>query len=144
MANRIFLIGTVAVVAAAAIAAIIVIGGPFEAREDRFDDLRYKDLVTIARSLACDGNNKVSSPDLPEKLSRKEFAPYCKDSRVKTKTLIDNETGEPYNYHRVNSRSFKVCADFYNAAKIKRESTRSYGGRIAFNTKTGCISGKLR
>ena len=144
MTNRIFLVGTVAVAAAAAITAIITIGGSFEAREDRFDNLRFHDLVTIAKSLACDGNRKVSTPDLPDKLNRLKFAPYCNSGDVQTKTLTDNETGESYNYHRIDTRNFKVCAEFYNAAKIKRESPWKYGGRIAFNTKTGCISGKLR
>ncbi len=143
MTNRIFLAGTVAVVVAAVIAAIIAIGGPFEAREDRFDKLRFNDLVSIAKTLACDAKKEVS-PDLPDKLSRKNLGPYCNSSRIKTKMLTDNETGEPYTYHRVNARSFKICAEFYNVAKIKRESTRRYSGRIAFNTKTGCISGKLR
>ncbi len=144
MTNKIFLIGSILVVVTAITFGILATGGPFQARIDRFDKLRYDDLVSIAISLACDGVLNKPLPDLPNKLERSSFSDYCRSYIVQDKTLIDNETGEPYKYTRINSREFKVCAEFHDTARAKKKSTRTYSARIKFYTNSGCIHGKLR
>jgi hypothetical protein len=144
MTNKIFLIGSILVVVTAITFGILLTGGPFQARIDRFDKLRYNNLVYIAVSLTCDRKPNKPLPDLPGKLKLSSFADYCQSIFIQDKALIDNETGEPYKYTRINSREFKVCAEFHDAARARKKSIRTYRARIRFDTNSGCIHGKLQ
>ncbi len=68
MHGRAFAIGMMAVVAAAVVAGLVAVGGPGEARRDRFDMRRYDDLAFIANALLC-ANKRIANPELPEKLT---------------------------------------------------------------------------
>ena len=144
MINRIFLTGSILVVVATVTSGVLTIGGPFQARKDRYDNLRFNDLVAIASSLTCDQYSKNALPDLPDKLSRRVFKAYCRSPYIRDETLVDDETGVAYNYTRMNAREFKVCAVFHDAVKTNKESRRVFSARIRFHTGSGCIYGKLR
>lgn len=92
-----------AAAAAAAIgAALVHVGSPGEARQQRMDDQRVTDLGQIAISL---NSYWRTNTRLPAALG--EAAQGGADSVPQ-----DPESGEPYEYRALDSRRYELCAAF--------------------------------
>ena len=141
MSGKLFLTLAIAVVAAAVIAGLLVVGGPIQGRHNKFDDRRYGMLRQITYTLLC------VSPRyrrvLPVELTPESLQAYCPRSRHTAADLTDKETGKPYTYHRISDHEFSICANFHDAERIARIK-RPVGFGTSFDPNTGCISGRIR
>jgi hypothetical protein len=142
MTARAFLYCVAAVVFAAMVAGIITVGGPFEGRREKFDQQRYRDLTSIAQALRCQ-NWRSSRPVLPVELTAESLKSHCAGLVPGKDKLLDDETGEPYEYLRKNDREFSICAKFYDAEKAMRLGYRR-GADSSFDPATGCMTGLVK
>jgi hypothetical protein len=129
-----------AVVAVAVAATLVTVGGPQSARSDRFDRARYEDLAAIARALECERPDRTGARALPERLSAAALYEHCVGTDVQQATLLDDETGEPYVYVRLDDAHFRVCAEFRDASTVAAGIPAVHPG---FDPATGCITGRL-
>ncbi|WP_193174851.1 hypothetical protein [Oricola nitratireducens] len=141
MATRVFLTATVLVVLAAIVTGIAMTGRPSQARKEKFDQLRYRELTAIARILHCEKKSDTR-PVLPKELSEDSFREYCGGTTATADMFVDNETGKPYRYRRLNDRDFAVCAKFYDARKAMRSRPFWSIHTYAFNPASGCMTGR--
>ena len=139
--NR-FLALTLALVAVAVVAGVLIVGGPIQGRQDKFDGQRLAELTDLARALLCEANPRTTSPALPQELTVETMRAHCSNAGIGADDLTDNETGQPYGYERTSDRDFTICATFHDAAR----TDTLYPGRRhgALDTETGCISGRIR
>ena len=142
MTARAFLFCVAAVVSAAVVAGIITVGGPFEGRREKFDLQRYQDLSLIAQVLRCE-SWRSSRPVLPVELTVESLKSHCAGSGPGKDSLLDDETGKPYEYTRKNDRAFSICAKFHDAEKAMRLAYRLRNDS-SFDPETGCISGLVK
>ena len=142
MTARAFLVCVAAAVSAAVVAGILTVGGPFEGRREKFDVQRYRELTSIAQALRCQ-NWRVSRPVLPAELTTETLNAHCAGSAPGKDGLLDDETGEPYEYVRKNDREFSVCARFHDAEKAMRLSVGP-GNDSSFDPETGCMGGLVK
>ena len=145
MNSKAFSLIVAAVVFAAIAAGLLTINGPFEARRDKFDKLRYQELTRLAKYLDCK-NKRVVRPVLPSELSIYAFKSYCGGITIGAGDLKDNETGANYLYERKSDDAFSLCAQFYNANKVMR-LRNAYGPirqGFSFDPQSGCVSGRIR
>jgi hypothetical protein len=143
MRGRSYAFLALAVVGAAVVAGLFTIGGPREARREKFDLQRYDDLAFIARSLLC-ANRRIAHPVLPEKLDVTSLRSYCSGIEVTAAQLTDKETGAPYAYTRKGDAAFSVCATFHDAKRIATLRPRGPNASFAFDPGAGCVSGRIR
>ena len=143
MRGRTYAFLVLAAVGAAVVAGLFTIGGPREARREKFDLHRYDDLAFIARALLC-ANRRIAHPVLPEKLNVDSLRAYCSGTEVTAAQLTDKETGAPYAYTRQNDDTFSVCASFHDAKRIATLHPRGANAAFAFDPDTGCVSGRIR
>ena len=90
--QRIAVIGSIAAVAAAVAAGLLITGSPAEQRLRRADEQRVAELRQLASTAEFRWNReqRLPSVDLP----------------------TDPATGEPYDYRVTGPRQFEVCATF--------------------------------
>lgn len=143
MQGRAFAIGMLALVVAAVVAGLVAVGGPGEARRDRFDMRRYDDLAFIANALLC-ANRRIANPVLPEKLTVENLRNYCSGVRAVAAQLTDSETGRPFFYTRKSNEEFAVCATFHDAKKIATLRPASANTSFAFDPDAGCVTGRIK
>ena len=141
MSNR-FLFGAVGLVLLAALAGILTVGSPSEARRERMDQHRYQDLVALALALTC--TDKDVTPVLPAEMSVENLRSYCGGRNILDSTLVDKETSEPYKYSRISDGEFSICAKFYDADRAVRQVYRYPDQGWSFNPATGCVTGKAK
>ena len=120
MSDRAFMFGAIGLVLLAALVGIITIGGPTEARRERFDQRRYQDLVSIAHALQC--APKDGTPALPAELTVPLLRSYCGGRNIQDSGLLDKETNELYKYSTAGDGKFSICAKFYDAARTAQQS----------------------
>jgi hypothetical protein len=99
-----------AVVLAAVGAGLYVAGAPSEARLMRLDEQRVLDLRSLAGAIELYRN---AEGELPRSL-----ADTVKPQRV-WRLPVDPETGDPYEYEVIDTRSYRLCAQF---ARRSRDS----------------------
>jgi hypothetical protein len=104
------------VVAASVIAGFFIIGSPFYQRSVRLDERRVSDLQQLYDAVTNYWSLKRVLPSSIQTL--KEISA--------TTPLTDPDTGKPYEYRVVSSRSFELCATFA-VATPKADSTSRYG-----------------
>lgn len=85
----------------ALVVGIFTIGGPNEGRREAFDRRRYVDLTKISYALHCQ-NLRIDQPILPNELDLETIRAYCGGVEILAKVLLDNETGTPYAFSRIN------------------------------------------
>lgn len=128
----------------ALVVGIFTIGGPNEGRREAFDRRRYVDLTKISYALHCQ-NLRIDQPILPNELDLETIRAYCGGVEILAKVLLDNETGTPYAFSRINENEYSVCAEFYDAEKTMRLYSWSLVNSAAtFNPETGCFTGRVR
>lgn len=142
MGRSSFFVAASIIVGIAVIIGVLTVGGPKEGRREKFDLRRYDDLRKISSALVC-VNWRISQPTLPDELSLKTMRSYCGGVEIQAETLLDNETGEPYEYIRINENQFSVCANFYDAQKAVSERYWMTQGMSSFNPETGCATGRV-
>lgn len=143
MSGRLYLLTAIAAVAAAVLAGLVIVGGPFQGQRDKFDGQRYMELGKLARALLCEQGYHASGSALPVELSVESLRVHCSSAGILAGDLADDETGEPYAYDRKNARDFAVCATFHDAQRTVRLNYWE-GFGATFNPETGCVSGWFR
>ncbi len=142
-----FLIGVMVLLAVLAIGyGFYITGGPYAARNNRFDEQRLMDLAQISKALQC-GYYAIEDRDLPQTLSIDSLSEYCPSVTLTDDELVDNETGNPYEYTRESDIRYIVCADFYDSAGSIERNRYIYFGRTdraAFYRNEGCVKGNIR
>jgi hypothetical protein len=100
--QRVAVIGSVAVVAAAVVAGLLIIGSPAEQRLLRFDERRVNDLTQLAGRAELQWTQErrlaTSAAELVD--------------QYLTRLPTDPATREPYEYRTTGPRAFEVCAVF--------------------------------
>lgn len=139
---RRFLIGVAVVVVGAIVAGLTGGSVPSQARQDRFDGMRYRSLKFIASHLTCDPTN-TEERVLPKVLSTSTLRRHCNGAYVSDDYLKDPETGLPYAYRRKSDTEFSVCAKFYDARKVLSRSPFPLRNDFAFDPESGCINGRM-
>lgn len=123
--DRTFLAFAVLAVGLAIAAGLWATGGPGEQRARRYDEARVDELRKLAHALLCLTPVTRKHP-LPEILTTSGISPSCKGLIFVDQDLLDDETGKPYRYQRVNDSSFRLCADFHDSETVAREILSAY------------------
>jgi hypothetical protein len=95
--------GSIAVVVAAVVAGLFILGSPAEQRLLRLDDRRVEDLRSLSRAADFrwteDGNLPATAPELV-------------DGQSLSRLPVDPSSGQPYEYRITAPRAFEVCGVF--------------------------------
>jgi hypothetical protein len=113
MIRVVFLLASALVVAALA-ATLFVIGGPEEARAERDDAERERELNILARQVDCNAD----AATLPDTL---EEAAKCVSWSSRT-DFLDPKTQEPYHFAVLADRKVEICVRF--ASRLYKENKR--------------------
>ncbi len=119
-ANRrsmVFGVFATAVVVAALIAAMFVLGPPSAQRRRKMDEVRVQDLSSL--EMTVNGYFKLHGA-LPAGLDVLAKEPGYRVARQ------DPDTGKPYEYQILSADSYRLCADF--AVDPSTEPYNSFGG----------------
>ena len=124
-----------AIVAAvvAVVAGLFVLGSPARAREHRLDDMRVRDLSTIATALNRYWTKHAAMPDTVDSLVSTGLL-----DRIPT----DPFTGVRYPIHLTGGNSYRLCATFAQPLDTTRDSPYEswgdvYRGRLAWRHGAG-------
>lgn len=100
--QRIALVGSIAAVAAAVAAGLLITGSPAEQRLLRLDEQRVAELAQIASAAERRWDREQRLPAADELV----------DGQFLTRLPTDPTTGQPYEYRATGPRHFEVCATF--------------------------------
>lgn len=109
--HRVFTVAMTAIVLVAIVWGVLLVGSPWSARMQRFDQQRLEDLQTIFREIQL----LCRDPDIKTELKRPlpatlaELAVLARTERIK---LNDPETGEAYGYRILGQTSYELSATF--------------------------------
>lgn len=103
-----------AVATLAAVAGLMVVGGPGTARLERLDERRARDLKGLAQWLE---HHREQEGRLPETLGALE--PMLPGEV----SALDPATGAPYVYERLGENDFRLCAELALPEKQEPEVT---------------------
>ena len=101
--QRIALVVSIAAVAAAIAAGLMITGSPAEQRLRRLDEQRVNELTQLANMAQRRFDREARLPAAAEDLV---------DGRFMTRLPTDPTTGEPYEYRVTGPRQYEVCATF--------------------------------
>ncbi|MDJ0974542.1 MAG: hypothetical protein QNJ98_08800 [Planctomycetota bacterium] len=97
-----------------------IVGSPESRRVERLDERRIDDLQAIVweiqRQVIDPSNAKRMERELPATLEA-----LAAKARYRELTLVDPETGTPYEYEIVDAHTYRLCATFARARDRKRE-----------------------
>lgn len=110
--------------AAAVLAGLVVGGGPKQARMENRDQDRLNDLLQISVNIDCQVGVLRRLPD----------APQTSEACPTALRLTDPHSGAPYDYARIDSRHWRICAAFEMPQRI---GTNPYGAQ--FDRERGCM-----
>lgn len=91
------------------IAALLVAGGPVQARKERRDDTRARDVMALAHQVGCLAEEGDGM--LPASVDATEVCPF-------TGRLADPFTGAAYRYQPIDARSWRICAEFETPPEV--------------------------
>jgi hypothetical protein len=109
--HRLAVVGSIAIVIAAVVAGLMVIGSPAEQRLLRLDEQRVEELRQLSRAALSRWESEQRLPQSAEALV---------DGRYLTRLPTDPTTGQPYEYRVRGPREFEVCAAFDRASRPER------------------------
>jgi hypothetical protein len=101
--QRLALVGSVAAVAAAVAAGLLLTGSPAEQRLRRLDEQRVAELGQLASAAERRFDREQRLPAAADELV---------DGQLMTRLPTDPATGQPYEYRLTGPRQFEVCATF--------------------------------
>lgn len=110
--------------AAAVLAGLVVGGGPMQARKENRDQDRLGDLLQISANIDCQVGVLRRLPD----------APQTTEACPTALRLTDPHTGAPYDYARIDSHHWRICAAFELPQQIE---PNPYGAQ--FDPERGCM-----
>lgn len=142
MRTRWFLSAVIILVLAAVIFGLFVSGGIFGGRKEKYDDLRIADLVALANALICQ-DWRVNLPELPKDLTLDALRLYCGGAPLINANFLDDETGQPYIYERIDDHTFRVCARFYDVKRAISLNIWNQTKRFSFYPDEGCLGGAI-
>ncbi len=123
--HKLFAAISAVVVAVAVIGGLVIVGSPFRARKERFDERRVEDLRAIYNeimNMVHEGRPREfpAPTELREPLPRTldDVAARAVKRRVNT---ADPETGQPYEYHILDATHFELCASFSFERRAERD-----------------------
>lgn len=134
------LIGIVSlIVIFALIAGFIAVGGPGQARDQKFDEERVQDIQSLKSSIQ---NYYYDNKILPKTLSALDSTSYNYDENNKK----DPQTGHEYEYSTTSSIGYKICATFNLDSSEKKDSYSYYGYNKEFQHPKGyhCFTFKVQ
>jgi hypothetical protein len=106
--QRIAVVGSIAAVAAAVVAGLVIAGSPAEQRLLRLDERRVSELQELARRAEDRWESDGRLPDTAGELV---------DGQFLTRLPTDPATSEAYEYRITGPRQFEVCATFDRASR---------------------------
>jgi type II secretory pathway pseudopilin PulG len=123
-----------AVVAAAVICALVMLGAPSAQRQRKMDAVRIQDLTTIA--------SHVNGYFTGHKTLPADLGTLAKEPGYRIRQS-DPETGKPYDYQILDSTTYRLCAEF--ATDSSSKSSDAYAnvkwahaqGHHCFDRNTG-------
>ncbi len=130
-----FLAAGLALVIAAVVAGLMVVGGPAQGRADDRDRARFDDLGMIRAVLEC---HYEETGSFPETLAKADIVTVCRTRFPAPQDLQDPKTGAPYRYSRPDPQTAKFCADF--EGKPARLAILAGYEAEGFDTETGCYT----
>ena len=101
--HRVAVIGSIAVVVAAVIAGLWLIGSPADQRQQRLDERRVSDLEQLSQAVYRHRNERRALPASTSELV---------NGRRLSRLPFDPSTEEPYEYRVTGERQFELCAVF--------------------------------
>jgi hypothetical protein len=116
--HRNFCIGASALVLIAIVWGIVLAGSPMTERERKFDDRRVQDLQSIQSEISniAYGVNatapSVTQPNVPVDPVPATLQDVVTKAVYQKPTIVDPETGVPYEYTVTNSTQYQLCATF--------------------------------
>lgn len=119
-ARTVFGITVVVLVVAAAVTGLFMLGPPREERDRRLDTMRVADLREAARAVDRYWATRDTLPPSLEALSKE---------RGISLSLLDPETGQPYQYRLLDGNAYELCANF------SRDDSEN--DRATFSSETG-------
>lgn len=128
---RFVFLGGVALVAASLVIGLVLSGGPFEGRAERYDRERRDNLMTLARNLRCDTNDLTQSPTLWE-------VSVCAGQHTEN-YLRDPETHVYYDFRRINANRFEICTTLTS----RRYQAEISQGRLPDKDGKWCVEGRF-
>lgn len=130
--HRTFGLLATTVVVAALVWGFFLVGSPGLRRTERLDERRLEDLQGIVwelRDLVYDHQNR-DHPRRPLPASLDELVARARSTRP---SILDPETGAPYEYRVTGPLTYELCATFTGArAKDERPFWNHAPGRVCF------------
>jgi hypothetical protein len=123
--QRVAVVGSLAVVVAAAVAGLWIGGSPAEQRWLRLDEQRVFELTQLANAAERRWDREERLPDGADDLV---------DGQFLTRLPTDPTTREPYEYRVAGPRQFEVCATFNRPSRPEDDGDFWYheAGRRCF------------
>jgi len=106
----------VVLVVTAAVTGLFLLGPPREERDRTLDTMRVSDLREAARAVDRYWATKDTLPPSLEALSKE---------RGISLTVLDPETGQPYQYRVLEANAYELCADFSRDDSEDKRATLS-------------------
>lgn len=133
--NRVLAAAAICLVCGALIAGMLIVGGPTQARNEKYDQIRLADLQGIANALSCDKPAKM-----PTELTKDEIEATCPNP-YRLRSLTDPVTQEAYTFQLVNDVKVEVCAAFYDVDQLMKWRPYAIGPvRLEFSGNVGCLT----
>lgn len=133
--NRVLAIAAICLVCGALAAGLFVLGGPQQARNEKYDQTRLADLQGITNALSCKKPTGV-----PAKLTRDEISSVCSED-YSIWSLTDPQTKAPYAFQVANDTEVEICATFYDVDQLKKSWSYKHDSlRPKFSGNVGCFT----
>lgn len=100
---------------------LLLLGSPSRARQRRLDDLRVRDLSSIANALDLYWSKHTALPDTVDSLV---------SARLLDRIPTDPVSGVRYPIHLTGERSYRLCATFSQPLDTNDESQYNYNGGL--------------
>ena len=131
---RFLLVAVVAVVVAAVVAGLLVLGSPRDERARRFDESRLTDLQQLRTAIDQHYRREGSLPDSLEELARRSPLPV---------RMTEPEGGRLYDYDVIDSTAYRLCATF-NFPSPETDGARFASGSWAHGAGRQCFRFRVR
>jgi len=159
MNEKIFGWGLAAIIIATIIGALMMVGGPSKARDEKIDAKRLSNMQQTARVISCYADDKNDVPETSQiaktALGERNIFPQVNDKgRRRCLNLnweTDPVTQKEFEYKRLDQNSFELCAVFlrkgsshtqrtsyaynYNQAVLITGNPRESAGRHCYKAK---------
>ena len=118
--DKIFGWGLAAIIIATVIGALMMVGGPSKARDEKIDAKRLSNMQQTARVIRCYADNKNDVPETSQlaKTALGERNIFPQDSAngrrecLNLKWETDPVTKEEFEFKRLGKKNFELCAVF--------------------------------